>query len=98
MGIVGAPRAARTLTVALILATAWPIAVVRGQDRPSQPVRLSIGDALQRADSASESVGIARAAVDAATGRRMQARSGWLPQLSGAASYTRTIKSQFEAL
>ena len=62
------------------------------------PIRISIGDALRMADSASEDVGIARAAVDAATGRRMQARSGWLPQLSGAASYTRTIKSQFEAL
>lgn len=62
------------------------------------PVRLSIADALRMADTAAETVGIARAGVRAAGGRVMQARSGWMPQLSGAATYTRTIKSQFEAL
>ncbi len=62
------------------------------------PLRLSIGDALRLADSASEDVGIARAAIEAAAGRFAQARSAYLPQLSGAASYTRTLKSQFSAL
>lgn len=102
-GLVGAPRAARGYLIASILAAALPIGVARGQDRPPQaagpqPIRLSIADALRMADSASEDVGIARAAADAASGRTMQARSGWLPQLTGAVSYTRTIKSQFEAL
>jgi outer membrane protein TolC len=82
------------LVFRVMVALALTAATATGQ----QPVRLSIGDALRLADSASEDVGIARAAVDAASGRRAQARSGWLPQLSGAASYTRTIKSQFEAL
>jgi outer membrane protein TolC len=93
--------------VGLFLAVALPMAVVRGQNGPpqaagppvaGQSVRLSIADALRMTDSASEDVGIARAAVEAASGRRMQARSGWLPQLSGAAAYTRTLESQFEAL
>ena len=91
---VAAPRAARGFVMAALLTAGLGLGTVQAQ----APVRLSIGDALRRADSASESVGIARAAVDAAAGRRTQARSGWLPQLSGAASYTRTIKSQFEAL
>lgn len=68
------------------------------QPEPPSPLRLSIADALRMADSTSEDVGIARAGVQVADGRVMQARSGWLPQLSGAATYTRTIKSQFEAL
>lgn len=88
--IVGAPLAARLLVLTAIL----PMAVTSAQS----PVRLSIADALSRADTSSEAIGIARAAVDAAEGRVMQARSGWLPQLSAAASYTRTLKSQFEAL
>lgn len=61
------------------------------------PLRLSIGDVLGLADSASENVGIARAGIDAAGGRLAQARSGWLPQLTGSASYTRTLKSQFSS-
>lgn len=62
------------------------------------PVRLSLGDALRRADSASEAVGIARAGVAGAAGRVRQARSGWLPQLSGSVLYVRTLETQFAAL
>lgn len=61
------------------------------------PLRLSIGDVLGIADSASENVGIAKAGLDAAAGRVTQARSSWLPQLTGSASYTRTLKSQFSS-
>lgn len=92
-GIVGASLAARSLLVAAgILVCAPQVA------RPQAVVRLSIADALRMADSASEDVGIARAGLRAAAGRTQQARSGLLPQLSGAATYTRTIKSQFAAL
>ncbi len=62
------------------------------------PLRLSLSDALQRADSASEAVGIARAGVRGADGRVQQARSGWLPQLAGSVLYTRTLETQFAAL
>jgi outer membrane protein TolC len=78
----------------LLVALAVPMMPLNAQS----PLRLSIADAMRLADSASEDVGIARAALEAAAGRTMQARSGWLPQLSGAVTYTRTLKSQFEAL
>lgn len=65
---------------------------------PARPLRLAIGDVLRMVDTASENVGIARTGVRASGGRLVQARSGWLPQLSGAATYTRTLESQFEAL
>lgn len=58
-------------------------------------VRLSLADALVRADSASEAVGIARAGVTKAEADRLRARSALLPQLNGSATYSRTIKSQF---
>ncbi len=91
-----------TLLTAVVLAGVVGIsgsAASQATPRPSQPpIRLSIDDALRLADSASENVGIARAGVRAAGGRSEQARSAWLPQLTGSASYTRTIKSQFSAL
>jgi outer membrane protein TolC len=47
---------------------------------------------------ASETVQIAQAGVDRARGQVMQARSQYMPQLSGSLQYTRTLKSQFSAL
>lgn len=58
-------------------------------------VRLSLTEALARADSASEAVAIARAGATKAEADRLRARSALLPQLNGSASYSRTIKSQF---
>ena len=63
------------------------------------PVRpLSLGDALRLGEGASEAVGIARAGVQRARGQVVQTRSGYLPQLTGSATYTRTLRSQFSAL
>ena len=59
---------------------------------------LSLGQAVALAEDASEAVGIARSAVDRARGLQVQARSGYFPQLTGSATYTRTIRSQFSAL
>jgi outer membrane protein len=59
---------------------------------------LSLNDAIALAEDASEAVGIARAAVDRARGQQLQARSGYFPQLTGSATYTRAIRSQFSAL
>jgi outer membrane protein TolC len=87
-------RVCRFLVVAAMVAPhAAPL-----QAQQASPLRLTIADALRMADSASEHVGIARAGVRAAGGRVQQARSGWLPQLAGAVSYTRLLESQFEAL
>lgn len=79
----------RALLVVLTLA-ASPLAA-------QAPVRLTLGDALRRADSSSEAVGIARAGVRGAEAQRLRAKSAWLPQLAGSATYTRTLKSQFSA-
>src|SRR5262245_56599213 len=59
---------------------------------------LSLEEALRNAESQSEAMKIAQAGVMRAQGQQLQARSQYLPQLSGSASYQRTLKSQFEAL
>ena len=56
---------------------------------------LSLDDAVRMAEGQSEAVTIARAGVQRTTGQQMQARSQYFPQISGAASYTRTLKSQY---
>lgn len=65
---------------------------------PGDAIRLTLADALARVDSASESVGIARAAVRSAEAGQMKARSAYLPQLNGSVAYTRTLKTQFSGL
>lgn len=62
-----------------------------------QPVRLSLAEALARAEGASPTIGLARAGVSSAHADLLRNRSARLPQLSGSASYTRTLASQFSA-
>ena len=59
---------------------------------------LTLAEALDLAEKRSEVVGIARANLSRAEGERQQARSPYFPQLSGSASYQRTLQSQFSAL
>jgi hypothetical protein len=59
---------------------------------------LSLADALRAAEATSEAVQIARAGVQRAEGEQLRARSQQLPQLSGSASYARTLKSQFQGI
>ena len=59
---------------------------------------LSLDEAMRIAERESENLQIARAGVDRAHGQQLQARSQYLPQLSGSLQYTRTLKSQFSAL
>ncbi|HEU5169712.1 MAG TPA: TolC family protein [Gemmatimonadales bacterium] len=77
----------------LALALALPAAVTAQEPSPRS---LSLEEALQVAEGASENVGIARAAVERARGERKRARSEYFPQLTGSATYTRTIESQFD--
>src|SRR5690242_6719507 len=58
--------------------------------------RLSLEDALRAAEAQSEAVQIARAGLTRARGQWYQARSQYLPQLNGTASYARTLRSQFQ--
>ncbi len=60
--------------------------------------RLSLEEAVRAASTASEDVAIARAGITRASGEQMRARSQYLPQLYGSASYTRALKSEFEGL
>ena len=65
----------------------------------TQPKRaLTLSEALDIAEKRSEIVGIARAGLLRAEGQRQQARSAYFPQLSGSASYQRTLESQFSGL
>ena len=59
---------------------------------------LTLAEALEIAEKRSETVGIARAGLSRAEGERQQARSSYFPQLTGSASYQRTLESQFSAL
>ncbi|HEY3011661.1 MAG TPA: TolC family protein [Gemmatimonadales bacterium] len=59
---------------------------------------LTLAEALDIAERKSETVGIARAELARAQGDRRRARSAYFPQLSGSASYQRTLQSQFSAL
>jgi outer membrane protein TolC len=84
----------RTLgAAALVTLAAVPL---RAQSADTT-THLSLIEALRLADKTSETVGIARADVGRALGVRRQARSGYYPQLSGAASFQRTLRSQFSA-
>jgi outer membrane protein TolC len=60
------------------------------------PRTLSLDEALELAIPASEGVGLARADLRRAEGEVKRARADLLPQLTGTASYTRTLKSQFQ--
>jgi outer membrane protein TolC len=77
----------------LLLLGVVPLA---GQSPAPFARRLSLEEALQLARPASEPVGLARAAVARARGEQYRARSELFPQLTGSASYSRLIKSQFE--
>ncbi len=59
------------------------------------PRALSLDEALELAIPASDAVGLARADVKRAEGEVKRARADLLPQLTGTATYTRTLKSQF---
>jgi outer membrane protein TolC len=88
-------RSALPLSI-LALALSLP---AEAQQSASAPTRkLSIEQALDAAERASESVGLARSSVAQAEGERRRARSGYYPQLTGNASYTRALRSQFSGL
>lgn len=83
--------------LALLLAVA-PLPMLAQQPAAAAvPVRtLSLADAIRIASAESEAVRIAAAGTRRARGQQLQARSTRLPQISGSASYARTLDSQFE--
>lgn len=73
--------------------TTRPATVAAGAGRP-----LSLEEALRTAESQSATLQLARARLTSAEGQRYQARSQYLPQLTGVASYQRTLRSQFQGV
>lgn len=59
---------------------------------------LTLGQVLDLAEARSETVAIARAAVQRAEGEHVRARSGRLPQLTASASYDRALASEFSSV
>ncbi len=74
-------------------------AFAQGPPATAAPTRtLTLDEALSIAEKTSERVAIAEAGVSRADGGKLLARSERMPQLFGAASYDRTLKSEFEGL
>lgn len=90
-----AAGAAALLAGAAGLAAQEPAAPQPAAGRPRTLV-LSLDDALRIAAGESETVWAAEAGVMRAFGNERIARSGFFPQISGSASYTRTLRSQFD--
>jgi outer membrane protein TolC len=84
------------LATMLLASTAASARAQEAQGVADKP--LSLTDALEIAERESESVGLAQGALARAEGARRQARSAYFPQLTGSASYTRTLRSQFSVL
>ncbi len=68
------------------------------QSATTQPVTLTLQDALAKAGVASEAVAIARAGELRAKGQHYQARSALLPQLSASFAWQKTLQNQFNEI
>jgi outer membrane protein TolC len=64
----------------------------------AEPLKLSIEEALQRAEAGSESVSAAKAVVDRADAEKRRARADLFPQVSASANYERALTSEYEGL
>jgi outer membrane protein TolC len=85
-------------TVALTVVFAAGM-VTRAPGQAARVIRsLSLEEALALASPASETVALAKVAVDRARGDHYRARSELFPQLTGSVTYARQLKSQFDAL
>jgi outer membrane protein TolC len=85
------------LSIVLALLAAAPAsAQVQAPALPQGP--LTLEQALERAETRSESLAIAQAGVRRAEGEESRARSGRYPQLSASASYDRSLASEFEGV
>src|SRR5438105_3142945 len=94
-----APMDPKQVTVA-ILAVLIPLPG-RAQPATQPPERtmvLSLSDALSLALGEGDTVWVAEAGVMRAVGNEKIARSGFFPQVSGSADYTRTLRSQYSGL
>ena len=87
----------RALLAGMVLLIAGAVAPLRAQ-QAAAPTALSLDDALRMGSRISHTVKSAEAGVLRARGGQYQARSGYLPQVTGSLSYQRILQSQFEAI
>jgi outer membrane protein len=90
-----------TRNIVFIIVALAGSGLLRAQETPSgrpQVILLSLEDALRIASGESETVWVAEAGVMRTLGTEMVSRSGLRPQLSGTASYIRTLRSQFSGI
>jgi outer membrane protein len=64
----------------------------------AEPLRLSVEDAVRRAGPASGALAAARASAESARHQIGAAESGRLPQVNANASYSRTLRSEFDGI
>jgi outer membrane protein TolC len=92
----------KRLSLLLLAALAGGAAASYAQEEPAATTApetgraLSLVEALELADEASETVRVAEAEVKRAEALKRAARSERFPQLDGSSSYTRTLHSEFE--
>jgi outer membrane protein TolC len=84
--------------LALLVTLAVVPAMVRAQvASTADSVRtITLDDAFRLAEASSPDIAIASAGITRAEGQQKKARSQYFPQLYASASYTRTVKSQFQ--
>lgn len=87
----------KVLAACCALAMLAAVGAAQEESRPRTLV-ISLDEALRIAAGESETVWAAEAGVLQAVGSRRIARSAWFPRLSADASYTRTLRSQFQDL
>jgi outer membrane protein TolC len=75
-----------------------PVTATPNTDSAPRTLVLSLADALRIAAGESETVWVAEAGVMRGVGNERIARSGYFPQVSGSADYTRTLRSQFSGI
>lgn len=82
-------RAGTAVAVALCLALLVPGGTAGADEGGGAPLKLTLDDAIAAALENGHSLGMTRAAEEAARARLWQARSAFLPAVSASASYTR---------
>lgn len=89
---------AAALALAVALAQVPAVPALAGQAQPPQVTVLDLDQAIDLAVQRNQQMAIAEAGVVRAEGNQQQARSGYLPQLFGSASYDRTLDSEFQGI
>ena len=94
----GRRRRAAVAGLLVLIGSALSPMVSLAQQPATEPTAISLSDALRLAERVSHTVRTSEAGVLRSRGQQFQARSQYLPQVNGSASYQRIIESQFQAI